>query len=192
MLINLVLNEEKTKKFNERRNEIAEREPEYAEYLKPVKKLSDIFIPYSKITKENGDGYIVIEDDYRDSFDGVYMCGLNANYDIEEITDYKEKRNFDSPFYFCNYGVCDNASQALDYYDDLYKQYEDCMKDKSFVVLLVPMFREDQPECGGWRWHKWGPYIGKFKSKCEYLYDEKGIDYVFCFHIYEVEKDGTK
>ena len=99
MLINLTLNEEKTKNFNERRKEIAEKEPEYAKYLKPVEKLSDIFVPYSKITKENNSEYIVIEDDYRDSFDGVYMCGLNSNYDIESITNYKEKRNFKSPLY---------------------------------------------------------------------------------------------
>lgn len=187
MLVNLILNKEKTKSFNEKRKEIAEREPEYAKYLMPVEKLSDIFIPYLKITKENNNAYIVFEDDYRDSFNGVYMCGLNSNYDIEHITDYKEKRNFKSPLYFQDYGVCDNASQVLDYYDKLFERYEEYMKDKLFVIFLTPIFRKDEPETGGWRWHKWGPYIGKYKPRCEYIHDEKGIDYVFCFHIYEVE-----
>jgi hypothetical protein len=109
------------------------------------------------------------------------------NSDIAALTNYKETTNFDSPIYWWDYGVCDNASQVLDYYDALYEQHRDYMEDKKFVILLTPMIREQQPEYGGWRWHKWGQYIGKFESKCEYLYDEKGIDYIYCFKILEVE-----
>ena len=112
---------------------------------------------------------------------------MNSNYTIEALTNYKEKKNFYSPLYWWKFGVCDNASQVLDYYDSLYEQHTDYMEDKKFVILLTPIIREQQPECGGWRWHKWGQYIGKFESKCEYLYDEKGIDYVYCFKILEVE-----
>lgn len=32
-----------------------------------------------------------------------------------------------------------------------------------------------------------GQYIGKYEPRCEYLYDEEGIDYVYCFTILEVE-----
>ena len=62
------------------------------------------------------------------------------------------------------------------------------MKDKKFVILLTPVFKEDQPESCGWRWYKWGQYIGKYEPKCEYLYDEEGIDYVYCFTILEIEE----
>jgi hypothetical protein len=30
-----------------------------------------------------------------------------------------------------------------------------------------------------------GRYIGKHDPQYEYLYDEVGIDHVYCYHIYE-------
>jgi hypothetical protein len=104
------------------------------------------------------------------------------------LTNYEEKINYKSPIYWWNYGVADNASQVLDYYEFLYKRYKDYMEDKKFVILLTPIIRKLEPEYGGWRWHKWGQYIGKFESKCEYIHDETGIDYVYCFSIIEVEE----
>ena len=184
MIVKLELNETKVKDYNERIRELKEESPDLFADVTEVNSLNDRFVPYSEITYGK---FIVIEDDYRNDFDGIYVCDLNSNYTIEALTNYKEKKNFDSPLYWRNYGVCDNASQVLDYYDSLYEQYKDYMEDKKFVILLAPIIREKQPECGGWRWHKWGQYIGKFESKCEYLYDEKGIDYVYCFDILEVE-----
>lgn len=184
MMVKLELNKTKVKDYNKRIKELKEESPDLFDDVTEVNSLNDRFIPYSEITYG---GLIVIEDDYRNDFDGIYVCDLNSNYTIEALTNYKEKKNFNSPLYWWNYGVCDNASQVLDYYDSLYEQYKDYMEDKKFVILLTPMIREQQPECGGWRWHKWGQYIGKFESKCEYLYDEEGIDYVYCFNILEVE-----
>lgn len=57
--------------------------------------------------------------------------------------------------------------------------------ERRFVVAFTRVRREDQPADGGWRWHKWGQYIGKHEPRCEYLYDEDGIDEVYCFHVYE-------
>lgn len=194
MIVNLKLNEEKVKKYNERVKECREENPDIAHYFKDFKeinKLEDEFIPYVQIPKAlDWNKYTTIEADYKSScdFDGVYVCKLNSNHTIEALTDYRETKNFDSPIYWYNYGVCDNASQVLDYYDSLYKQHEDYMTDKKFVILLTPVFKEDQPESDGWRWHKWGQYIGKYEPKCEYLYDEKGIDYVYCFTILEIEE----
>lgn len=186
MIVKLGLNENKVKDYNKRVKEIIKRNPDLADYLTEVNSLNDKFIPYTEITY---DGLIVIENDYRNDFDGIYICGLNSNYDIESLTNYKEKKNtFDSPLYWENYGVCDNASQVLDHYDSLYEEYKNYMEDKKFVILLTPMIRKEQPEYGGWRWHKWGQYIGKFESQCEYLYDEEGIDYIYCFTILEVEE----
>ena len=184
-MVKLELNKTKVEDYNKRIRELKEEEdPDLFDDVTEVNSLNDRFIPYSEITYG---GLIVIEDDYRNDYDGIYVCDLNSNYTIEALTNYKEKKNFNSPLYWRNYGVCDNASQVLDYYDSLYEQYKDYMEDKKFIILLTPMIREQQPECGGWRWHKWGQYIGKFESKCEYLYDEKGIDYVYCFNILEVE-----
>lgn len=185
MRIKLELNEEKVKEYNKRIRELKEEDPELFDDVTEVSKLNDRFIPYEEITY---DDVIVIENDYRNDFVGVYVCGLNSDYIIELLTNYKIKgRTFDSPIYWRSYGVCDNASQVLDYYDSLCEQYKEYTEDKKFVVLLVPMIRKRQPEWGGWRWHKWGRYIGKFEPKCEYLYDEQDIDYVYCFDIVEVE-----
>jgi hypothetical protein len=38
----------------------------------------------------------------------------------------------------------------------------------------------------GWRYHKWGDYIGSQNPQSEYLYDDTHIDAVWTFHIYEL------
>jgi hypothetical protein len=48
---------------------------------------------------------------------------------------------------------------------------------------LTEVRKDDQPKQGGWRWHKWGPYIGTHEKQFEYLADEEGIERVFCYHI---------
>ena len=184
MIVKLKLNETKVKDYNKRIRELKDKHPDIFDNVTEVNSLKDRFIPYVEITY---DGLIVIEDDYRNDFDGIYVCDLNSNHILELLTNYKEKENFNNPIYWRNYGVCDNASQVMDYYDSLYEQHKDYMEDKKFIILLTPIIRKEQDEDGGWRWHKWGKYIGKFKPQCEYLYDEQGIDYVYCFHILEVE-----
>jgi hypothetical protein len=49
---------------------------------------------------------------------------------------------------------------------------------------------KDCPKCfgGGWRWHKWGPYIGTQEPKCEYIHDEPEIEEVFTYHVYELKQ----
>lgn len=183
MRVQLELNHSKTEAHNKRLAELKEQYPEVFGDVKTVGALRDRFVPYAEITY--GD-LTVIQPDYRNDFEGVYVCDLNSNHIIGSLTDYKEKKNLDSPIYWLNYGVCDNASQVLDLYDSLCAQNKEYMENGKFVILLVPMIRSKQPESGGWRWHKWGQYIGKFEPKCEYLYDEKGIDYVYCFEILEV------
>lgn len=78
-------------------------------------------------------------------------------------------------------GVVDSPQQLLDLYD-----FE---KDpRKFVISLVKVRREDQPPQQGWRYHRWGDYYGTQKPEFEYLYDDKHIDHVFTFHIYQVKE----
>ena len=77
------------------------------------------------------------------------------------------------------YGVCDSLEQLLAHFPELEAP------GREFVVTLTEVRKADQPSSGGWRWHKWGPYIGTFDHQYEYLYDEKGIESVLIFHIYE-------
>lgn len=81
------------------------------------------------------------------------------------------------------YGVCDSHTQVL----DLCPELQD--PNRQFALILTEVRREDQAPDGGWRWHKWGPYIGTHEQQCEYLYDEVGIDVVYCYHIYEAVQD---
>jgi hypothetical protein len=137
-----------------------------------------------------------------DECDEIGFCfthSLNFNYPIGELTHYKIKEQFYSfqPSTLegmrswnknkkmrNNYGVCDDYKQVLKEYPELKKD-----KNRKFIVSMTPMFKDCQPKSGGWRWHKWGKYIGKQKPTCEYLYDEKDIELVFVYHIYEVELD---
>jgi hypothetical protein len=86
------------------------------------------------------------------------------------------------------YGVADNLDQV--------KKYLACFIDhptRDFVIEVSEIKRDptNAGQGGGWRWHKWGPYIGTFESKCEYLDDEEGIDGVLLFHIHEIlPEDG--
>ena len=189
MLIELILNNNKAEQYNQHIRELKVEYPDMP--WKEVEKLEDKFCSYAQMMRDPAWAkYKPIAKDNRDYVDlhGIYVCGVNDHYAMKHLTNHKEVENFDSPIYWCNYGVSDNASQVLDYYEHLLTVYGDYMNSRKFVVLMTPIFREDEPEYGGWRWHKWGQYIGDFEPKCEYLYNEQGIDYVWVFSIVEVEK----
>lgn len=80
------------------------------------------------------------------------------------------------------YGVCDDLANFMEKVGD---QLE--IDQRSFVVFMTPVLKSAQEPEGGWRWHKWEPYIGEHKPEAEYLYDEPFIEAVFCFSVYEVK-----
>lgn len=79
------------------------------------------------------------------------------------------------------YGVCDNHEQILARCPTLTEP------GREFFIQLTPVLKANQHPSGGWRWHKWGPYIGVHEPTCEYLYDEPVIEQVYCYQIYELE-----
>lgn len=81
-------------------------------------------------------------------------------------------------------GVCDDPDQFM----ELYGSILGC-EDRWYVVGFTPVYRDSQPPEGGWRWSKWGPYIGRYEPQAEYLYNEPEIERVYCFHITEVSGD---
>ena len=83
--------------------------------------------------------------------------------------------------WFGNYGVCDNYQQILDQCPMLKES------DRQFFITIKSVKKSEQSDCGGWRWHKWGQYIGTHKITTEYLYDEPIVEEVFVYHIYEKE-----
>jgi hypothetical protein len=82
------------------------------------------------------------------------------------------------------YGVCDSPAQFM----AVAGEYLD-KSPRAFAVSFTEIRRADQPPEGGWRWHKWGPYIGACKPTTEYLYDERFIDSVFVYHVYEFKSE---
>lgn len=80
------------------------------------------------------------------------------------------------------FGVCDNYKQILQHHKDLLNN-----TNKNYVIILSTIERKNQDPTGGWRWHKWGPYIGTQNPKHEYLYDDTHIDKVYVYTIYEIE-----
>lgn len=85
--------------------------------------------------------------------------------------------------YINAYGVADNLEQVKVYL----KEFIDD-PGRKFVIeySIITKDPTNFGQGGGWRWHKWGPYIGVQKPTTEYLDDEPEIDQVYIFHIYEV------
>lgn len=88
------------------------------------------------------------------------------------------------PFNKVDYGVADNVQQILEYYAD---EVSDDNPDH-YVISLRRIVKAEEPERGGWRWHKWGRYIGTKTPMHEYIHDEGDeIEGVFCFHLLRLE-----
>jgi hypothetical protein len=123
---------------------------------------------------------------------GVYWAG-GLNHYIEDYSDYQVlndyQRKFDSlreHMDYLNdwgspYGVADNLDQIMTQLSRYWFE-----PDRLFVLELSTVKKADQPEQGGWRWHKWGEYIGDHDPQWEYLADEPDIDEVMLFEFIEV------
>ena len=130
---------------------------------------------------------------------GIYQCNFDFNFSHEEFLEFDiDKGIHDIPFnqsyevfaptyHKVQYGVADSIDQIKEYFKE---EIED--SNRKYFITATPVFQDKQNKGkdGGWRWHKWGEYIGKLYSKCEYLDDEDFGDdfkYVICFHLYEVK-----
>jgi hypothetical protein len=106
-----------------------------------------------------------------------YFANWRENWANNGIDEAPSMPYADGPY---DFGVCDNYQQILD-------QFPMLLTDpRHFQIWLTQLHRKDEPAEGGWRWHKWGPYIGTQEPQYEYLYDEKHIDQVEIFKVIEV------
>jgi hypothetical protein len=127
---------------------------------------------------------------------GIYQCNFDFNFSHEEFLEFDNMGSipFDqsfevfAPSYLkAQYGVGDSIEQIKEYFKE---EIED--PNRKYFITVTPVFqdKENKGKGGGWRWHKWGEYIGKLEPKCEYLDDEDfgdDFEYVICFHLYEVK-----
>lgn len=108
---------------------------------------------------------------------GIYIMGhWSAGRVIAQriVEEYPELDN-DT---FC-YGVCDSIEQLV-------KRYDFDADHRKFFISFVLITKAGQESPGGWRWHKWGQYIGTQNPQHEYIADEPNIDRVFTYHVYHV------
>ena len=107
---------------------------------------------------------------------GIYKESIDFNFSEDDIKEDIE--------YTGIYGIADNVEQIKDYL----KKYID-VPDEKYIIAVTPVFQH-KGEKDGWRWHKWGPYIGTLNPQYEYLDDENFGDnfkYVLCFELYKVK-----
>lgn len=119
--------------------------------------------------------------------DGInYNCRQHAMYGnkffrkLKGIESVEERIKYTRNCWF--YGVADNAEQVVEFYN----RNEDGVFSGNHVIVFFDVYRDKRFPFSGWRWHKWGPYIGTKKPSKEYLNDEPEIDHVICFNIYKV------
>ena len=120
---------------------------------------------------------------------GLYEIGhwnfeLVAAAKLERYPDLAGVRDtlvdgFTEPMDGC--GVCDSPDQFMAWCGPQLSA-----DPRHFVVAFCAIRKVEQGD-GGWRWHKWGPYIGhQQRSGCEFLADEPEIEAVYTYHVYEV------
>lgn len=204
--INLEITAEKLKKSNERWEELKQEDPEI---FKGEDRSNSMFQPWKLINSENYSNLILEEDDPNLDTTGIYLEALNARHHIERLTDYTTVNPMgDKYLYTANlYGVADNATQVIRHLENSVKTYlfrndlEDdfwlgralvkmieLYPEYKLVLLMTPHVNTKDCSWGGWRWHKWGEYIGLHEPQHEYLSYEKGIDYVLSYDLEIVKK----
>jgi hypothetical protein len=86
-------------------------------------------------------------------------------------------------------GVCDSPEQLMELAG------EAIQNDKRSLAVFFTYVSKDpfnRGMGGGWRWHKWGEYVGKGTPTTEYLDDEDEFENgVYVFSISEVKKNLT-
>ena len=110
---------------------------------------------------------------------GIYRDNFDFNFSEDDSIEELER--------ISDYGVADNVEQIKTYFN----KYINNLTEK-YIISITPVFqhKENKGEWSGWRWHKWGEYIGTLNPQCEYLDDEEfgeNFQYVLCFNIYKVK-----
>ena len=115
---------------------------------------------------------------------GMYNGGFNLGNIIKDSFPFLKVNSFprltEGVYAF---GVADSIEQIQDYFEAQINN-----PNVDYVLGVTPVNRDlsNKGKGGGWRWRKWGPYIGVKTPTTEYLDDEPEIDSVLVYHLYEV------
>lgn len=122
-------------------------------------------------------------------FKGGYVCGLNTASHVLGGAVGRGNYDFNRTYFgvggINSYGVIDTPKQFQEKFGKL---LEDDARQFAVFFTHIAQDSENKGYGGGWRWHKWGEYLGDGKPQCEYLDDEDDfVDGVYVFHIYIVD-----
>lgn len=113
---------------------------------------------------------------------GLFKCG-HWNFDAYLSPEWTRDWDFEgeeSRGMPPEYGVCDSIGQfKRKYFDKLSSDPK-----HEYVVSFVHIQKALEPQQNGWRWCKWGEYVGEKEPKYEYLAHEPEITEVYTFHVY--------
>ena len=148
-----------------------------------------------QVSKEHNFNYTPQNDSKLNIETGIYICNFGFNFSYDEFLECKDgnipyKQSYDTfapTYHKSQYGVADSLEQIKEYFKE---EIEDL--NRNFIITIAGVYqdKDNKGKGGGWRWHKWGEYIGKLNPQCEYLDDEDfGDDFecVICFHLYEIK-----
>lgn len=118
---------------------------------------------------------------------GVYLAYTNYDHEIRDLIldDWPpfDAFGYGTENYFNCYGVVDHWTQL---------PLKDLDTDsRHLLIYLARHAKSEQPSDGGWRWHKWGPYLGVFQEQVaahEYLHDTPDVVEVFSYRIVELRE----
>lgn len=144
------------------------------------------------IAKENNFEYTPQSDPKFLQETGIYQSCFPFNFPEEEFVELQNLSWDDRYKIFPNYekvtyGVADNIDQIKEYYK---QEVSDTTKKYTISLTAVFQDRSNIGKGGGWRWHKWGKYIGELNPQYEYLDDEdfgEDFNYVIVFQLYMIK-----
>lgn len=114
---------------------------------------------------------------------GFFIGPLNLNMLVEhvEVEKYPSIPGIGS--YPTSYYVCDTPQQFVERYGKILESAEG-----RYITFFAHIERTPGEE-GGWRWHKWGEYLGDLNPQNEYL-DDEGEEFaegVYVVHVSQVQ-----
>jgi hypothetical protein len=133
--------------------------------------LGDFIVKEFPFSDIRGEKYRMLLSDHEDP---SWFSSDEANNLRQEIVELNETLPND-------YGICDYPEQVIEKFPILLEM------ENRYAIFFTPIRKEDQTE-NGWRWHKWGEYIGNQEPTTEYLYDEPLIEEVLIYRIHELKQ----
>ena len=127
----------------------------------------------------NSDGSIV------EIAPGMYNGYFNLHNCLEAMVRGEIDKSLWNSSWVSLHGVADTSDQIRGHFRD---QIEDT--EATYIIGATPVIRDvsNKGKGGGWRWHKWGTYIGTHTPTTEYLDDEPDIESVIVFSLYRFKQ----